>query len=291
MLDDNRIRSLGDNLFSGTNVTFIDISGNELTEYRPSWFNGIEFQVETLLLSFNRFPVFPAFAFELFENLRELDLSRNPITSLYQNLFFGLGNLRRLFLNAIGATTINHLWFLPLTSIEHIYMSNNQIRDIPDNSFDDLPGLLTVTIENNDLTFIRASAFGSSITNIRNLFLSYNRIQAIEQELLDSAESLLMLGLGQNECLDRNFYNVPGEREEINVAMQQCFTNFIGSARCQFLDFGDYPYECLLFINNPVGHDFERIDGNHTSGRNNSDVLVVEALYQNTRNFPNVICR
>jgi len=54
----------------------------------------------------------------------------------------------------------------------------------------------------------------------------------------------------------------------------------------------NYPYTCDLTLVNPVGLDnFDRIQGEHLAGRNDSDVVLVTAYNQNSRLVPSVICR
>ncbi|CAG9811906.1 unnamed protein product [Chironomus riparius] len=291
ILDDNRIEQISNDVFAGTRLSYIDLGKNSLTFFNPNWFSGIEDTLEVLLLDYNRILGFSSFVFDRFVNLRELDISVNKGTVLYGQVFFGLSSLRRLYMNSIGLTTIDPAWFRPLTAIENIHLSYNQIRDIPDNSFDGLSTLQTLELSTNNLAFVKASIFGSAIANIRYLHLSYNRIVALDQELVNNAESLMWLLLLGNDCLNRNYYNVPLDRDQMNEELQQCFTNFIGSARCLYVGMLWFPYECVLYINNPVGNDFETIDGTHLPGNTDSDVLVLEAIYQNTRNFPSVICR
>jgi len=291
ILGDNKIEQISNNLFAGTRVSYVDLGKNTLTFFNPNWFGGIESTLEVLLIDYNHIVGFSSFMFDRFENLRELDISLNPGTVLYSQVFFGLSNLRRLYMSAIGLTTVDPAWFRPLTSIEHIHLSYNQIRDIPDDTFDGLSTLQTLDLSTNDLAFVRSTIFGSSITNIRYLHLNYNRIVALDQQLIDNAESLMWLLLLGNDCLNRNYYNVPEDRDTMNEELQQCFTNFIGSARCLYVGMIWFPYQCVLYINNPVGNDFETINGTHLSGKSDNDVLVLEAIYQNTRNFPPVICR
>lgn len=53
-----------------------------------------------------------------------------------------------------------------------------------------------------------------------------------------------------------------------------------------------YPYTCDLTLVNPGGLDnFDRVQGEHLAGRNDSDVLMVSGFNQNSRLVPSVICR
>lgn len=55
--------------------------------------------------------------------------------------------------------------------------------------------------------------------------------------------------------------------------------------RCSF-----YGTTCNLLINNPQGIEFSGIEGNHTGGITNNDILFVTGIYQVTRNIPSIIC-
>lgn len=55
--------------------------------------------------------------------------------------------------------------------------------------------------------------------------------------------------------------------------------------RCSY-----YGSTCNLYINNPLGIEFDGIEGNHTGGNTNDNIRLVQGLYQNTQNVPAIIC-
>ncbi len=123
-----------------------------------------------------------------------------------------------------------------------------------------------------------------------SLYLSSNQIQAFDQDFVNNVQQLNYLNLESNECVNENFQGVPGNREQVVESLSTCITNFIGSASCTFSETG-YGYFCNLAIANIAGNDFEEIGGEHLEGRTNEDVVVVQALFQNTRNIPTRICQ
>jgi hypothetical protein len=53
-------------------------------------------------------------------------------------------------------------------------------------------------------------------------------------------------------------------------------------------------YSCSLNIHNPEGLStgvFDDVPGEHLAGRSDADVTLVSMIFQNSRNFPSVICR
>ncbi|KAG5666390.1 hypothetical protein PVAND_014419 [Polypedilum vanderplanki] len=291
LLNDNRINQIASNAFAGTRATYIDLSYNQLGVYNPSWATAVNETLEILLINRNQFYYLPLLPFSDLGNLRELDLSRNPFTSINDYSFLGLHNLRRLYLNDLGLTAVIRNWFIDLPSLTHLFLGYNRIREINTNDFNNLTQITEINLNNNELTFINANGFGQSLSTLTNLHLTNNRIIAIDEDFFDQSQNLRWLLLNNNTCFSQNIYDVSGERNEIREQLSECFSNFIGSARCSMFDMQPYPYECVLSIMNPIGRDFDSIIVEHSEGRTDEDVIVVEALFQHSRNFPSVICR
>ena len=89
-----------------------------------------------------------------FPNLSYLDLSSNKISSLSENSFRYLTNLKGLYLSSNKLKTIRHGWFSPLLQLSHLNLMNNRIRAIEQN-MDIWPGRLST------------------------LYLSYNQLKTI----------------------------------------------------------------------------------------------------------------
>lgn len=290
-MNDNQIREIGTNTFAGSAVNYVDLSYNQLSTYNPDWMTPINETLQILLINRNTFTALPYFPFSDLGNLRELDISRNSFHSINDNTFLGLSSLQRLYMSDLNIVRVNRNWFAGLTELTSLYLGYNNIREIHPNDFDGLNNLRDLNLNSNDLTFINADGFGSSISTLVNLYLTFNRIVAIDEEFFDASSNLLWLLLSGNGCSNRNFYNIVEERDEAREELNECFGNFIGSARCQIFDLHPYPYECVLYIMNPTGRNFDQIIVEHGDNRTDNDVVVLEALSQHTRNFPSVICR
>lgn len=287
----NLIQTIANDAFAGSNrIAMLDLAENQLTTYNQAWFRPIQNTLTHLYLNSNRFVILPFFAFGELAQLVELDIANNDFISIPGTSFYGLMRLERLSMQGCNIRTVESMWFSTLLNLTTVIMSNNNIRDLPANTFNNQLLLTDVNLSGNDLTFINRDVFGASLTSLLFLTATNNRLQAIDERLIDDGD-LLWLQLRDNECIDNNFYDVRNEGELVRSELSGCFVNFIGSISCQYIQNGPDSYECLMAINNPVGGDFEDIEGDHLAERSNEDVIDVQAIMQNTRNIPSVICR
>lgn len=290
-LQNNLIRSISNGAFNGRNqINTIDLSHNELTSFNAVWLRPISSTLTHFYLNNNRIQLLPFYAFSEFQHLDELAVGGNPFLSIPDSAFYGLMSLTRLDLRSSNIRHLSPAWFSSLIAIEQLHFPYNQIREMPRNIFNNLHNLTEINFNDNFLTFVNRDAFGNSIANLRHLFFTNNRIEAFDELLINEAE-LLYLYLGNNQCINSNFANVVNNRDQVRNALQNCITNFIGSIRCNYFELRPGQYECLLSINNPVGRDFDEIEGNHITGKTNDDVVMVEAIAENTRTIPGIICR
>lgn len=62
------------------------------------------------------------------------------------------------------------------------------------------------------------------------------------------------------------------------------------SASCRYLN-STVGYTCYLTMNNPLGAEFEEIEGQHLDGFTDADVVMVYSWEGSSTNVPQVICR
>lgn len=290
-LQHNLIRSISNGAFAGTNrISMLDLSYNELTAFNAIWLRPVAATLTHFYLNNNRIQLLPFYAFSEFTHLTNLAIGGNPFISVPDSTFYGLMSLTRLDLASSNLRSLSPIWFSSLFAIEELQFSNNHIRELPANIFNNLNNLTEINFSNNNLTFVNRAAFGNSIANLRHFFFANNRIEAFDQQIIDEVD-LLYLYLEGNQCINRNFANVVNNRDQVRNELQSCITNFIGSISCTFFELRPGQYECLLSINNPVGRDFDNITGNHITGKTNDDVVMVEAIAENSRIIPAAICR
>lgn len=62
------------------------------------------------------------------------------------------------------------------------------------------------------------------------------------------------------------------------------------SASCQYID-SSAGYTCYLSMVNPLGAEFDSIEGEHLEGFTNDDVAMVYSWDGSSANVPEVICK
>ncbi|ESO83813.1 hypothetical protein LOTGIDRAFT_77193, partial [Lottia gigantea] len=89
-------------------------------------------------------------------NTTRLDLSSNNITTLFNNDFSELTNLRYLDLsiNLISLIQSGSRLLSPLTKLEVLDISNNGLASLPNDIFSELKNLQMIVLTNNKLIFI-----------------------------------------------------------------------------------------------------------------------------------------
>lgn len=290
-LHQNNIQTISIDAFGGNHrISMLDIAENQLSEYNPAWFRPLQNTLTHLYINANRFTILPYFAFGELTQLLELDIGNNNFVLIPGTAFYGLMRLERLYMGNCNIRNVDPMWYSTLLNLTSIYLSYNNIRELPANTFNNQLSLVEVNLVSNDLTFVNRDAFGASLSSIQYMSFTQNRLQAFDERIIDEG-TFIWLQLRGNECIDDNFYDVRGDLNSTRVALAQCITNFIGAISCEYIQYRPDSYECLITINNPVGRDFEAIGGEHLAGRSNEDVIDVQAIMQNTRNIPSVICR
>lgn len=94
-LGGNRLETLSPQSFEGTAIEFLDLAGNQISVFDPSWFAPINSTLRTLDLLNNQISALPADAFRMLRDLEVLVLSGNPLrgASVPGNAFIALDNL------------------------------------------------------------------------------------------------------------------------------------------------------------------------------------------------------
>lgn len=135
------------------------------------------------------------------EAITRIDLSNQnlPCLPLLLCLF---KNLRELNLLETHAHTYLHLessrYVLShLKNLENLDLSNNSLKNLPENIFDDLTKLSELDLSDNSIKVIQNGIFGK-LENLTELFLSYNDLSAIEENAFDGLIQLTKLHLNNN---------------------------------------------------------------------------------------------
>uniref|UniRef100_A0A5S6QZ19 Ig-like domain-containing protein n=1 Tax=Trichuris muris TaxID=70415 RepID=A0A5S6QZ19_TRIMR len=222
-LGDNRISSIGDNAFHGLlKLETLRLTGNRLAFVQPGWFASLK-TLTSLLLNRNQLTVLTSDNFHWLNELLTLDLSRNKIFRIHETAFIGVGKLDSLRLSSNVLTVVPRQALQTVQSLRSLYLSQNPIYKIRTDDFADLPHLRDVKLSGMQrLRLVERAAFRSlpellvaelhdnpylgyvdrlSFVNtplVSHLFLHNNNLTTVEQEVIDSLDSLQEVSLYGN---------------------------------------------------------------------------------------------
>ncbi|XP_024282783.1 leucine-rich repeats and immunoglobulin-like domains protein 1 [Oncorhynchus tshawytscha] len=126
-----------------------------------------------------------------------LNLGHNKLTAIDVGAFSNLPNLRELRLDHNELTSIPDLG-PAVSQIASLYLHHNKIRTIDGRRMRDLISVETLDLSNNDITEVRVQGFPAGL-QIKDLYLSNNKIQFLEAGALDQLSSTLqVLRLSRN---------------------------------------------------------------------------------------------
>ncbi|XP_058115947.1 relaxin receptor 2-like [Anopheles ziemanni] len=150
-----------------------------------------------LVLSGNRINRLSARNFLNLAQLEELDLRDNLIDSLAQDVLQPLTGLRILYLNGNRLRKLVPGMIPQLTSLQTLSLAKNQIDSVEVCALD-LPALEHLYLSENQLTVIRNDTFGN-LTNLVGLFLNSNKITHFELDAFSGVGKLATLNLQGNK--------------------------------------------------------------------------------------------
>ncbi|XP_031636562.1 protein artichoke [Contarinia nasturtii] len=180
--------------------------------------------LQYLFLDLNRFTEIEADAFAMFPNITTLSLFNNGIMQIADNAFDSLmalksldlsrNNIRHLDKNLFKSNLAlhscdlsnNHLHsiaglFVGLPEIRDIFISDNNILDLPVDTFTNSTNIKMIYLENNAIRRVDENVF-STLTNLEQLYLGSNFITHIPQMLFNQTEKLISLSLDRNNIRD-----------------------------------------------------------------------------------------
>ncbi|XP_066302912.1 chondroadherin-like protein [Branchiostoma lanceolatum] len=160
---------------------------------------GIPSGTRKLDLSGNRITSLPKMVFDGLSRLDTLDLSDNKISSIDAGAFGGLGySVDTLDLSNNELVTLEKGVFRGLRGLLKIYLSDNNLIELKNNSFGTHRSLSIFNCNNNKLTTIDAGFF-SRYPKLAYLYLSRNNLASLPPGVFDNLSKLWSLDLSNNE--------------------------------------------------------------------------------------------
>ncbi|EAT43474.1 AAEL005096-PA [Aedes aegypti] len=144
-LDQNKLKSLPDIFFPpNTWLHILILSGNQITKLTAGNFANLDF-LEELYLNNNK--------------LTKLDLGMIPILASLRTLSLARNQIRTI---SVGA--------LNLPKLEHLYLSENRLRMVANDTFSKLPNLLGLFLNDNEISHFQLGSF-AGINNLTTISL------------------------------------------------------------------------------------------------------------------------
>lgn len=160
-------------------------------------------------------------------NLISIVMNDNNITRIQNGTFSGQSQLLFMFLINNNIQVVEEDAFVGLENILSLELNENRISALPPTIFATLVAARHLDIEGNALTRIEEGTFSAN-TALVSLFLESNRIHAIAPSFVDNLrETLVIVSLGGNECIDSFFVtNTDGQWAAMQAALATCYRNF-----------------------------------------------------------------
>nr|XP_050848750.1 leucine-rich repeat-containing protein 15-like isoform X1 [Vespula vulgaris] len=141
-------------------------------------------------------------AFEVFENLEELDISNNPLSDAFVSLLNPLSSLEYLDMSYCNLGHVANNTFAQMTSLKKLILSGNKLHTLEEGLFANLTRLESLEMSNCDLRNpIDLKVFGDrNVTNVIELKLSGNPLSISNQGALLPAQLSNLEILDISDC-------------------------------------------------------------------------------------------
>ena len=131
-------------------------------------------------------------------DLFRLDLSKNSLSSLPEDVFDSVPNLGLLVLSNNELSALPDGVFQGMSNLFSLDLSKNSLSSLPDNVFEGLDSLEILTLTNNDLDALRRGMFGG-LGSLERLTLDGNELSELPDDVFDDLTKLFSLSLSRNQ--------------------------------------------------------------------------------------------
>ena len=159
-------------------------------------FDGLD-QLRDLHLSHNHMTTVSQRTFGHLPRLEGLYLYGNQLETIHDEAFDGLKELRNLRLARNRLKTVSRTMFRQLSHLKTLRLDENQLETIHDGAFDGLSKLEFLDLDKNRLKEVRNTTF-SHLSNLKTLFIEFNELETIPGDTFDGLRKLQWLSLREN---------------------------------------------------------------------------------------------
>lgn len=196
-LTHNQIQNVYFTLTFYYKLQVLDISHNRLDDLGSKNFESQE-KLHTLVLNDNQLITLKKDAFRGLKDLVELNLSNNRIEEIHHTAFSDLKKLLRLDLSNNQVVRVEPGVLRNMISLDHLNFRNNQILDVPyDENLEHLLQLRQLDLSSNFIETVNNHSF-DQMHQLRLLNLSSNVINECDWTAFDGLSGLKILDLADN---------------------------------------------------------------------------------------------
>ena len=220
-VSDNSIEYLPTNLKSVTSkLKYLVCNGNKIRKINAELFQNLT-DIETLNMKENHLTELPLAFLDNNPNMQVLKLAYNKIETLPLGVFSNLYNMSLLNLDGMGLNNDVWLELKNLTTLEFLFMSNNDLTsfdnktmsklmelhrlEISGNLFQQIPNgtfafqgkLGFLNMSGNSIERIEKASF-HGLSSLENLYLQFNQIKTVHSDALSQLLELQILNISHN---------------------------------------------------------------------------------------------
>ncbi|XP_022095912.1 leucine-rich repeat transmembrane neuronal protein 1-like [Acanthaster planci] len=163
---------------------------------------------------------------DMLSNTHILYLGSNFISSLYEDYFQDLSELRQLHLAQNRISRLPDYAFRPLGRLEVLDLRFNMITQISEYAFDGLVSVVVLNLAGNRIESISGDAFdGMRSMEVLNLGDNNLRVSGLPQNLFQGAQNLKWLDLGSSELKTMPHDLFTHENRAISLDMPSLFNS------------------------------------------------------------------
>ncbi|XP_071839237.1 uncharacterized protein [Apostichopus japonicus] len=194
---DNRGLQVIPNSTGCEETRMLELEANDITSITFDLISSYR-NIVTLDLSRNSIASLQTGTFETTIYLENIIFSRNQLTKLENGTFRGPEHhLVRLFLDNNRLIEVHSLTLHGLRKLQTLTFSDNLIRYLPDNLFNDLTDLRHLHLRGNKLTYLDVNIF-KGLSKLKSIYLDRNRLGSIPAGVFDGLTSLYSVDLSNN---------------------------------------------------------------------------------------------
>jgi Leucine-rich repeat (LRR) protein len=168
-------------------------------------------------------------AFEGLTKLERLDLFRNSLGKLHENVFKDLVSLKYLNLRDSQVENLPVNIFKYNENLEILWLENNYLTQIPDGLFYPLKKLCFLTLRGNQLEVLHQDVFQEN-KELAELVLGSNEIKAIAKGTFANLNVLEHIELQENVCINKDYghpkKDAAKQIKDHAVDFEKCYANY-----------------------------------------------------------------